>query len=325
MGFLTSSKKQPTTKQALSANHLVGQLSIHDQAAHLASDPDIQAENESKCPFAHGRSSPSSSPLSPDSTPVDKIFDHSKANCKRYPYRFVPLSMTGSTHTANQATKQLIDEVGGVDALLSMTGGFYRKAFQDPHIDQFIASHQDPHAVRFANWVAEKFGAGKAWSQEKATRSREPRPVGGGHAIAVVDRSTAHAAAWYSAKRNPRDIGQHFKLDDSRTWMRLHFWALKEAGLHIISPSFADYYVRFISRFVTVYEREAPAFAREAWRWSDNPKNLEEYLSNGRRMPDVQGVSVGKALKQLPEEEAHDTMWPYYSKMPAGYNPSYHY
>ena len=35
-----------------------------------------------------------------------------------------------------------------------------------------------------------------------------------------------------------------------------------------------DYYVRFIGHFVSVYERNAPPFARESARWSQTQANL---------------------------------------------------
>ena len=35
----------------------------------------------------------------------------------------------------------------------------------------------------------------------------------------------------HSPKRDAAQFGQHFKLDDCRVWMRLPFWAAREAGL----------------------------------------------------------------------------------------------
>ena len=127
----------------------------------------------------------------------------------------------------------------------------------------------------------------------------------------VHDRSSAHAAAWYSSKRSPDKMGEHFHLDDCRIWMRIHFWALRESGLLECSPSFADYYVRFIGHFIRVYETNAPIFTRESLRWSANPKNIVQYIKNGRSMTDVIGVTYKKAMKQLPIDEAYDTIYPY--------------
>ena len=47
----------------------------------------------------------------------------------------------------------------------------------------------------------------------------------------VHDRSTAHFAAWHCPKREDTKVGDHFKLDDCRIWLRLHFWACCRSGL----------------------------------------------------------------------------------------------
>ena len=93
--------------------------------------------------------------------------------------------------------------------------------------------------------------------------------------------------------------------------MRLHFWALRESGLIEKSPSFADYYVRFIGHFVRVYESTAPAFARDSFRWSADPAKIKAYIQNGRRMRDVLDLSLNEALAQIPASEANDSIWPY--------------
>jgi hypothetical protein len=80
------------------------------------------------------------------------------------------------------------------------------------------------------------------------------------------------------------------------------------------SPSFADYYIRFIGHFVRVYESTAPNFARDSFRWSANPANTEEYIRNGRRMNDVINLSLDSARKQIPSEEANDAVWPYHKQ-----------
>merc|ERR1711937_552124 len=103
----------------------------------------------------------------------------------------------------------------------------------------------------------------------------------------------------------------HFKLDECRVWMRLHFWALRESGLLEANPAFSDYYVRFIAHFVRVYENTAPTFARDSFRWSASPENINRYLRNGRKISDVIGVDFETALSQIPASEANDFEWPY--------------
>lgn len=227
--------------------------------------------------------------------------------------KYVPLNWRPGMggHKYNDDTKQLFTEVGGREAMARATTLFYKKAFQDPQIDQFIRSHADPHGARFADWVAEKFGHGQPWSQERRSRKTCPFQSHGHTFQTPHDRSSSHYAAWHSPKRLAGQFGRHFKLDDCRIWMRLHFWAMREAGLFEASPAFCEYYIKLIGHFVSIYERSAPPFAREAARWSENQKNIDTYLKNNRVMKDVTGVSFSKAFRGLPVEEQEDERWPY--------------
>ena len=215
-------------------------------------------------------------------------------------------------HRSNDATLRLFREAGGLEAIKRFTTAFYQKAFADPVIDKFIREHDDPHGERFANWIAEKFGDGTPWTDERASRRVCPFHAHGHQFQTPHDRSSAHYAAWHSPKREPERFGQHFKLDDCRIWMRLHFWAMRDAGIVETSPSFAEYYVKFIAHFVSVYERTAPPFAREALRWSADPANIERYVAEGNQMPDVVGISFQDAAAQLPRDERNSQgNWPY--------------
>merc|ERR1711920_1216635 len=94
----------------------------------------------------------------------------------------------------------------------------------------------------------------------------------------AFDRSSAHFAAWHSHKREPHKWGQHFKPDDARVWMRLHFWAARETGL--FQPqfrAFMDYYIRFIGHFISVY--------------SARPRPSHESLRGGRRTSRMSSVT----------------------------------
>jgi len=229
------------------------------------------------------------------------------------PYHFVPLRMGGNgrTHVATVESAGLVEEIGGLSTLKAMTESFYSKAFRDITLDKFIQSHADPHGDRFARWIYQKLAGGTLWDEERASRSDEPVKVANGHTIVVHDRTSAHVAAWNSPKRPSNDVGRHFKLDECRVWMRLHFWAMREC-VNEASPAFVDYYVRFIGHFVSVYESTAPAFARDSYRWSANQGNIEKYVKAGYRMDDVLGLSVGRALEQIPHDEANDDTWPYH-------------
>jgi hypothetical protein len=230
----------------------------------------------------------------------------------------LPLNVIRQAHRASDETKALAHAAGGLTVLRDMTTRFYQKAFADATLDTFIRSHDDPHGERFAMWVAEKMGLGRPWTAERQARRVCPFHAHGNSIPGAHDRSSAHFAAWHSPKRSAEKWGDHFKLDDCRVWMRLHFWACREAGLFDNSPAFADYYVKFLGHFVSVYESQAPQFARESARWSENPENITRYLENGRTMSDVIGLSLNQALAQLPEEEkgysgssARTLRWPY--------------
>ena len=232
------------------------------------------------------------------------------------PAQRVPLNVVRQAHAANAATRRLVEDVG-LEKLEAFTTRFYAKAFADPKLDAFIRNHGEPHAKRFAAWIFEKLGGGNVWTAERRTRKMCPFAAHGQDFMSAHDRSSAHFAAWHSPKRDPRVWGEHFKLDDCRVWMRLHFWAAREAGLFAEHPAFMDYYVRFIGHFVSVYERLAPPFARESARWSADPANVEAYLAT-KQMPDVVGVSPREALSQLPAAEraytgssAASPLWPY--------------
>lgn len=227
---------------------------------------------------------------------------------------FVPLSVNRRSHRPSDGTITIMKTITLSD-LQKMTDLFYEKAFQDETLDKFIRSHDDPHGSRFAKWIHQKLSGSTIWDEDRAERLRKHEVVtlaNGATGHLVHDRTTAHVAAWHSPKRPSREVGRHFKLDECRAWMRIHFWAMRESGIMEKSPTFADYYIRFIGHFVRVYESKAPLFARESFRWSDSPSNIERYLhQDGRKMKDVIGVDFKTALSDLPASEAKDTNWPY--------------
>lgn len=232
---------------------------------------------------------------------------------------FIPLTINRSGsgprgHVPSEGTIAIMESISLTD-LQKMTDLFYEKAFQDDTLDKFIQSHNDPHGSRFAKWIHHKLSGSTIWDEDRAARRRKNEGVtlsNGESGFVVHDRTSAHVAAWHSPKRPRNESGRHFKLDECRVWMRIHFWAMRESGITEKSPSFTDYYVRFIGHFVSVYESTAPMFARESYRWSASPQNIDRYIHrDGRRMTDVIGLGFGAALSQLPPSEADDDEWPY--------------
>jgi truncated hemoglobin YjbI len=233
-------------------------------------------------------------------------------------FEFIPLNVKSASHQANADTRRIVQAVG-LPKLREFTETFYAKVFVDPHLDQFIRRHDDPHGERFALWIAEKFGDGTPWTKERMTRPKDFMQIGRETYEVAHDRSSAHFAAWHSPKREAHKWGQHFKPDDARIWMRLHFWAAREVGL--FEPeyaSFMDYYVRFIAHFISVYSGKSPPFTRESARWSADPRNISRYLEAGNTMNDVVNMPVEHALNALPASEREYTgskhpnpSWPY--------------
>jgi hypothetical protein len=234
---------------------------------------------------------------------------------ERKPVEFVQFNAYDGSHKSNAATRRLVQDVG-YEALYRMTHSFYQKCFADAHVDQFIADHNEPHPERFALWIQEKFGDGTPWTKERRTRPEKFMRFGREVVQVAHDRSSAHFAAWHSPKRDPSRWGDHFKPDDARVWMRLHFWAAREAGM-FEHEAFMEYYTRFIGHFISVYSSKAPPFTRESLRWSADPRNIQKYLEAGRVMTDVIGKDVEKELAKLPAEERVYTgsrvrnAWPY--------------
>lgn len=70
----------------------------------------------------------------------------------------VPLAVVDRTYQPTVETAELLNEIGGVEALKYMTSIFYTRVFRNPHLNIFFHDEQDPHPDRLANWVAEKMG-----------------------------------------------------------------------------------------------------------------------------------------------------------------------
>lgn len=236
----------------------------------------------------------------------------------RPPRAELPLNVINGKHVASPQTRDLVRSVG-LESLLAFTSRFYERSFADVHVDRFIAHREDPHAQRFAKWIVEKLGDGTPWTEERRTRPKKQMAIGREVREVAFDRSSAHFAAWHSPKREPEKFGQHFRVDDARVWMRLHFWAARETGMFHRHPEFMEYYTRFIGHFISIYSSKSPTFVRESARWSASPRNIQLYLEAGNMMGDVIGKTAEECMAALPVEERLYTgskagskaAWPY--------------
>ena len=293
-----------TEDAALAEGYSQQQIDAYQAERDLLADPDVVAEahalEQGDGEAAAGLANAGSAPAHPGIAPGT-----------------VRLSVIDSTHTATRHTALLLRQAGGAAAVHRATAVFYQRFFDDKVLEQFIRKEKGgAHATRLGNWIVEKFGgAGCPWSDERRGRGRDTAICAGGRAVDVHDRTTAHVAAWHSAKRAPENVGRRFKIDDARMWMRLHFWAARETGL-LADAAFAEYYVKFIAHFVRVYERGAPQFARTEARWSAGPgapQRIAAYAAAGNVFEDLAGLTRRQHLAQLPAGESadEDPYWPY--------------
>lgn len=239
--------------------------------------------------------------------------DEAKRFQQACPFSFVPLEFSGDTLVHSLGS--ILETEVAYEDLQRMTDLFYEKAFLDATLDPFIHSHSDPHGSRFAKWIHQQLTGSSVWDEDCRLRDKTPFRISSSQVHIVHDLTSAHIAARASLKRHPEEAERAFTLDECRVWMRLHFWAMRESGVWEQSPTFADYYVRFIGHYIGIYESHSPVFTRESLRWSADSKNLERYVANGRRMVAVLGLSLEEAMQQLPEEESSDAVWPYGRKV----------
>lgn len=235
-----------------------------------------------------------------------------KQQQQQQPFTLVPL-------LTNALSRQLLYASGGAETIIAATTLFYDKFYADGHIRPFLGELHYPlsvHARRLGLYIAEMMGdAGRPWTADTRNTGCPYRntkiQLTNGEKVTVRARAEAHYAAWNSTQRRPEHAGRRFKLDDCRVWMRLFFWACREAGLADQFPSLFDYLVRFVGHFIRIYEQTAQPFTRHEARWSLEPRNLQQYTASGCYMQDVVGVPLRECAGLVPPAEYTDTTWPY--------------
>lgn len=170
---------------------------------------------------------------------------------------------------------ELLSNIGGGDKVRQMCTRFYAHVFEDQTISKFmfVDDCAAAHGQRLGDWFIERMGGeGTPWTDSGRYGKRQP----------------SHFKAWNSSKRPAEERGRRFKVDDCRIWMRLMFWSMREVGLDK-NPNFAEWFVSVIERFIGIYERRAPQYARRDFAWSEKKKNIDTYVSNDFFMKDVVG------------------------------------
>ena len=192
----------------------------------------------------------------------------------------IPLKIENSTHKVSDATAQLLLDIGGGDRIREFCTRFYARAFVDKVLKPFffLDDGAPAHAKRLGDWIIEKMGGeGSPWSESGRYGMRQP----------------SHYKAWNSDKRDPEVRGNHFSLTDTRVWIRLHFWAIRECGLDK-HEAFWEWYIQFIEHFIGIYERRAPLYVKRDSLWSANISNIDKYLKNDFVMLDIIGRASEK-------------------------------
>jgi len=213
---------------------------------------EIDTATPSKCPF-HAHTVPEAFHISQD----------------------VPVIIRNGAHQVSEGTAQLLKDIGGGDRIREFCTRFYARAFLDLTLKDFFFEDDGAtaHAKRLADWIIQKMGGeGTPWTDSGRWGQRQP----------------SHSKAWHNEKRDVEVRGRHFKLGETRVWMRLHFWAVRECGLHR-HESFWNWYIGFIEHFISVYESKAPRYAAQDAVWSAKPANTNRYLNEqGLRMSDIE-------------------------------------
>jgi truncated hemoglobin YjbI len=187
----------------------------------------------------------------------------------------IQLAKSGNTHQVSAGQAALLADIGGGDRIRELCTRFYARAFEDQILQQFFFEEDGAtaHGQRLADWIIQKMGGeGEPWTESGRWGQRQP----------------SHHKAWHNPKRHPSVRGDHFKLEDARSWIRIHFWAARELGLSDHEP-FWNWYISFLEHFITVYERRAVAYVAIDAEWSENPQNIEKYIADGYIMQDIAG------------------------------------
>ncbi|OQS03267.1 hypothetical protein THRCLA_21198 [Thraustotheca clavata] len=185
----------------------------------------------------------------------------------------VELSVQALTFQATSSSAALLKDIGGGDKIRELCTRFYARAFKDDQLKTFFFEEDGAraHGQRLADWIIQKMGGeGQPWTDSGRWGMRQ----------------RSHYKAWNCEKRDVSVRGNHFNLMDTRTWMRLHFWAARECHLHL-HTAFWQWYIDFIKHFIAIYERRASRYAKQDAAWSKEKRNLDKYVDDGYYMKDL--------------------------------------
>jgi len=249
-----------------------GQSSVISGSSTNFSKMGVVIHDELECPLADlNRKAPLDSRIEQARLRARCPF-HEHDPPSRFPIRreiTFKISANNSEYHPTRGSSTLLQNIGGGDRIREFCTRFYARAFVDFQLAPFFFSLDGPtmQAKRLGDWIVEQMGGeGTPWEDSGRWGSRE----------------ASHMEAWNNYKREPSKRGQPFKLDDTRCWMRIHFWAVRECGLSSHLP-FWNWYIQFIGHFAQLYEVKAKDYAQEDAEWSADPNNIGKYQLMGNR------------------------------------------
>ncbi|OQS06805.1 hypothetical protein THRCLA_20283 [Thraustotheca clavata] len=166
-----------------------------------------------------------------------------------------------------QMTKELLYEIGGEGRILEFCIAFYQLASADPTLQTFLFDHDNvvSHGQRLAKWIVNY--------------------MEGNEDLCEPGWEFAHYHTRCQSEKKPlRAVC--FSVRDCRTWMRLHFWAMRQCGLDR-NGRFWAWYVQLIHQHIALHNSYAPGYTIVDSVWSTIPGNLQMYKENGQDMVDL--------------------------------------
>jgi len=200
----------------------------------------------------------------------------------------------GRTYMPTEASRQLLEEIGGVETLKKITKTFYGRVFKNAHLELFFErTDVELHSSRLANWVAEKMGGEafplaelsspeRAVPQDLVSTIMHEEPQGTRQPDVENEDCCIDAGACDVVK--PRGVTSGIK--DCPIWAKRHPWTYEREIHRDLTGQQINYRTdsgRLIPKEMVVHDRSSAHFA--AWhsvKRSDEDAGLHFGLVDSR-------------------------------------------
>lgn len=205
-------------------------------------------------------------------------------------------------------TQKLFSGIGGLQGLETIARGFYKRFFEDVHLNSFIAHTHHKHPERIAGFMAQQMTGDERYYDDEVRQRVRYQTKGYSDEHGAIDFSHAHAMARSARKfggnyatrkfttlEKMQEGGDGFTIKDARIWMRLMFWSAREQRL-AEDAELWELFVGYIRHKIGYYEpskhpERFRQFATADAEWSASQDNLEAYVSNENVMQDLTDTS----------------------------------